>query len=151
MALSKVQLRIAQSRVLRNGLAVLSVSVAFGGAFLIERFHLRDITLFLCAIAVVAWYRGTGAAVIALLLSGISFAYFFVEPSHTLYILRSAIPYFILFVLFTLLVTWFSAVRRRVERELLQSRDELRGHQQGTRRFLGSDQRAATGERKEVN
>jgi K+-sensing histidine kinase KdpD len=125
MAPSKLQFRIAQSPVLRYGLAVLSVSMAFGGALLIERFHLHNITLLLCAIAVVAWYRGPGAAVLALLLSCISFAYFFVEPSHTLYISRSTTPYFILFVLFTLLVTWFSAVRRRVEGELLQSRDEL--------------------------
>ena len=120
MARPKLQLWIAQSPVLRYGLAVLSVSMALGGALLIERFHLRNITLFLCAIAVVAWYGGTGAAVLALLLSCISFAYFFVEPSYTLYISRSTIPYFILFALFTSLVTWFSAVRRSVEGELTE-------------------------------
>jgi signal transduction histidine kinase len=118
MALSKLQLRIAQSPVLRYGLAVLSVSAALGGALLIERLQLRNITLFLFAIAVAAWYGGTGAAVLALLLSCISFAYFFVEPSHS-------IPYFILFALFAWLVSWFSSVRRRVEGQLLQSRDEL--------------------------
>jgi K+-sensing histidine kinase KdpD len=96
---------------------VLSVSVALGGALLIERSQLRNITLFLFAIAVAAWYGGTGAAVLGLLLSCISFAYFFVEPSHS-------IPYFILFA-FAWLVSWFSSVRRRVEGELLQSRDEL--------------------------
>src|SRR5580693_10568246 len=94
MARPKLQLRIAQSPVLRYGLAVLSVSVALGGAILIERLQLRNITLFLFAIAVAAWYGGTGAAMLALLLSCISFAYF-LEPSHTLYISRSDIPYFI--------------------------------------------------------
>jgi light-regulated signal transduction histidine kinase (bacteriophytochrome) len=118
MAQSKLHLRIAQSPVLRYGLAVLSVSAALGAALLIERLHLRNITLFLFAIAVAAWYGGTGTAVLALLLSCISFAYFFVEPSHS-------IPYFILFALFAWLVSWFSSVRRRVEAELLQSRDEL--------------------------
>jgi signal transduction histidine kinase len=113
MALSKLQLRIAQSPVLRYGLAVLSVSVALGGALLIERLQLRNITLFLFAIAVAAWYGGTGAAVLALLLSCISFAYFFVEPSHS-------IPYFILFALFAWLVSWFSSVRRGVEGELTE-------------------------------
>jgi light-regulated signal transduction histidine kinase (bacteriophytochrome) len=121
MARSKLQLRIAQSPVRRYGIAVLSVFVALGGALLIERLKLRNITLFLFAIAVAAWYGETGAAVLALLLSFISFAYFFVEPSHTLYISRSDIPYFILFVLFAWLVSWFSSVRR----ELLQSRDDL--------------------------
>jgi len=111
MARSKLQLRIAQSPVLSYGLAVLSVSVALGGALLIERLQLRNITLFLFAIAVAAWYGGSGAAVLALLLSCIGFAYFFVEPSHS-------IPYFVLFALFAWLVSWFSSVRRRVEAEL---------------------------------
>jgi PAS domain S-box-containing protein len=111
MARSKLQLRIAQSPVLSYGLAVLSVSAALGGALLIERLQLRNITLFLFAIAVAAWYGGSGAAVLALLLSCIGFAYFFVEPSHS-------IPYFVLFALFAWLVSWFSSVRRRVEAEL---------------------------------
>ena len=117
MARPKLQLRIAQSPVLRYGLAVLSVSVALGGALLIEGFQLRNITLFLFAIAVAAWYGGTGAAVLALLLSCISFAHFFVEPSQS-------IPYFILFALFAWLVSWFSSVRRRVEAELLAERTQ---------------------------
>ena len=111
MARSKFQLRIAQSPVLRYGLALLSVSVALGGALLIERLQLRNITLFLFAIAVAAWYGGSGAAVLALLLSCIGLAYFLVEPSHS-------IPYFVLFALFAWLVSWFSSVRRRVEAEL---------------------------------
>jgi signal transduction histidine kinase len=119
MARSNLHLRIAQYPVLRYGLAVLSVSAALGGALLIERLHLHNITLFLFAIAVAAWYGGTRAAVLALLLSCISFAYFFVEPSHS-------IPYFILFALFAWLVSWFSSVRRRVEGQLLQSRDEIK-------------------------
>ena len=118
MARPKLQLRIAQSPVLRYCLAVLCVSVALGGALLIESLQLHNITLFLFAIAVAAWYGGTRAAVLALLLACISFAYFFVEPSHS-------IPYFILFALFAWLVSWFSSVRRRVEGQLLQSRDEL--------------------------
>ena len=94
MARPKLQLRVAQSPVLRYGLAVLSVCVALGGALLIERLQLHNITPFLFAIVVAAWYGGTGAAVLALLLSCISFAYFVVEPSKS-------IPYFILFALFT--------------------------------------------------
>jgi len=118
MTRPNLQLQLARSTVLRYGLAVFSVSVALGGALLIERLQLHNITLFLFAIAVAAWYGGTRAAVLALLLSCISFAYFFVEPSHS-------IPYFILFALFAWLVSWFSSVRRRVEGQLLQSRDEL--------------------------
>lgn len=109
------------------GLAVLSVSAALGGALLTERFHVRDVgvPLFLFAVAVTAWYGGAGAAVVALLLSCLGFDYFFVEPLHTLYISSSNLPYFVVFAAFATLVTWFSAVRRRVEEDLCQSRDAL--------------------------
>jgi signal transduction histidine kinase len=118
MTRSNLQLQLARSPALRYGLAVLSVSMALAAALLIERLQLHNITPFLFAIAVAAWYGGVGTAVLALLLSCISFAYFFVKPSHS-------IPYLILFALFAWLVSWFSSVRRRVEGQLLQSRDEL--------------------------
>jgi K+-sensing histidine kinase KdpD len=81
----KPQLPKPLSRVQRYGLAVLSVSVAIGGALLLERFQFRDmeVPLFLFAVAVAAWYGETEGAVLALLLSCISFDYFFVEPLHT--------------------------------------------------------------------
>ena len=109
------------------GLAVLSVSAALGGALLIEHFHMREVEvpLFLFAVAVSAWYGGAGAAVLALLLSGLTFDYFFVEPIHSIYISASDLPYFIIFATFATLVTWFSTVRRRAEAGLLQARDEL--------------------------
>ena len=108
------------------GLAILSVSAALGAALLIERFHVREVEmpLFLFAIAISAWYGG-GAAILALLFSCIGFDYFFTEPLHTFYISGSDLPYFIVFASFALLVTWFSTVRRRVEAELRQARDEL--------------------------
>jgi PAS domain S-box-containing protein len=115
------------SPIQRYGLAVLSVSVALGGALFLERFHFRDVAvpLFLFAVALAAWFGGGGAAALALLLSCISFDYFFVEPLHTLNISRPDLPYFIVFAFFASLITWFSAVRRRVEGELRQARDEL--------------------------
>src|SRR5208282_1122374 len=78
------------------GLAVLSVSVALGGALLLQRFHFRDVEvpLFLFAVAVAAWYGGTGAAALALLLSCIGFDYFFTVPFYSLEISPSDIPYF---------------------------------------------------------
>ena len=116
MVRRRLQLPKPLSAFQRYGLAVLSVSVALGVALLPARFQFRDveIPLFLFAIAVAAWYGGAGAAVLALLLSCISFDYFFVEPLHTLDISRSDLPYFIVFASFASLVTWFSAVRRRV-------------------------------------
>src|SRR6202166_4648700 len=109
------------------GLAVLSVSVALGGALLLEHFSFRDVEvpLFLFALAVTAWYGGAGAAGLALLLSCVSFDYFFVQPLYTLDISLSDLPYYIVFASFASLVTWFSATRRRIEGELRQARDNL--------------------------
>jgi PAS domain S-box-containing protein len=111
----------------RYGLAVVSVSVALGGALLMARFHFRDVEvpLFLFAIAVAAWYGGPGAAALALLLSCATFDYFFVAPLYSLAISPSEVPYFIFFASCALLVIWFSVVRRRVEAELRRARDHL--------------------------
>jgi PAS domain S-box-containing protein len=124
----KPQLPRALSTIQSYGLAALSVSVALGGALLLERFEFRDVEvpLFLFAVAVSAWYGGTGAAVLALVLSCVGFDYFFVQPLYSFYVSGSDLPYFIVFATFALLVTWFSAVRRRVERDLRQARDELK-------------------------
>src|ERR1700675_1615697 len=127
MARSRFELQIARSPVLRNGLAVLSVSVALGGSLLLERFRFHNVAdpLFLFAIAVTVWYAGIGPAILAVVLSGLADTYFFIEPIYSFYITRDDIPHFVIFVLFASLLTGFAAVRRRVEQELVQSRDDL--------------------------
>lgn len=111
----------------RYGLSVLGVSLALGLALLLQQFHVRhvEIPLLFIALAVAAWYGGLGAAILAWALSCIGFDYFFVEPLYSLSIEPFEIPYFVVFALFAGLVTWFSTVRRRVERELRQARDDL--------------------------
>jgi PAS domain S-box-containing protein len=111
----------------RYGLAAVSFSVALIVALLLSRFHFRnvEVPLFLFAVAVAAWYGGTGGAILALLLSIMAFDYFFTEPLHTLIISGADIPYFIVFAAFASLVAWFSAVRRRVEQDLRQATDRL--------------------------
>jgi len=119
----KRQLPKPLSSLQHYGLAVLSVSLALGAALLIERFHMRDVEvpLFLFAVAVSAWYGGAGPALLSLLLAFLTFDYFFVEPIHNLYISGADLPYFIVFATFATLVTWFSALRRRVEADLRQA------------------------------
>src|SRR3984893_5295146 len=128
MARSNLELQIARSPVLRYGLAVLSVSVALGGALLLERFQFRNVAdpLVLFAIAIAVWYAGIGPAILAVVLSGLADTYFFIEPIYTLYITRDDLPHFLIFVLFASLLTGFAAVRRRVGRALGQAREELR-------------------------
>src|ERR1700738_3952875 len=127
MARSNLELQIARSPVFRYGLAALSVSVALGGSLLLERFHFHNVAdpLFLLAIAVTVWYAGIGPAILAVVLSGLADTYFFIEPLYSFYITRDDLPHFVIFVLFASLLTGFAAVRRRVERDLVQARDDL--------------------------
>src|SRR5580704_9332006 len=96
----------APSALLTNGLVLLSISVAIGGALFLDRFFARDVEvpLFLFAVAVSAWYGRTMGAVLALVLACITFDYFFVQPLHTLYISSSDLPYFVIFAAFASLV-----------------------------------------------
>jgi PAS domain S-box-containing protein len=109
------------------GLAILAVSLAIGGALVLDRYNFRGVEfpIFLFAIVITVWYARIEAAVLVLILAALGFNYFFTEPFHTLYVTRSELPYYFIFILFASLLTWFTAVRRRVERELLQSRDAL--------------------------
>jgi PAS domain S-box-containing protein len=127
MAQPKLQLQFAHSAALRYGLAVVSFSVALGLALPAQRYSFRnvEVPLFLFAIAVTAWYAGPGPAALAVVLSVAFFDYLFTEPHYTFYVTSSDIPYLIVFIGFAFLVAWFSAVRRRVEGELRQARDNL--------------------------
>jgi len=111
----------------RYGLAVVSVALALGLAILFERYNFSEVEfpLFLFAIALTVWYAGPGPGILAVVLSSLSFNYFFTEPRYTFYVERSEIPQYIIFVVFAGLLAWFSAVRRRAEKQLLQSRNEL--------------------------
>ncbi len=115
------------SAIRRYGLAVLSVSAALGVALLLEHYSFHNLAdpLFLCATAIAAWYSGAGPAIFASLVSFLAFDYFFIPPIHSLYMTAEDIPHFVTFVLFASLLIRFAAVRRRVEQDLLQSRDEL--------------------------
>jgi signal transduction histidine kinase len=111
-------------------LSIVSVAAALAVRLLLQRLGVvgaseMRMTFFLYAIAVSAWYLGTGPGVVAAILSGLVYDYFLRDSDHSLRITQVQIPFYVAFVLFAVIVTRFTAVRRRVERELLQSRDEL--------------------------
>jgi len=122
------QLPKSLSAIQGYGLAVLCVSVSFAVALFLDRHHFSTVSqpLFLLAIAIVAWYAGSGPAALAVVLSSLVNDYFFIPPLYSFYVTREDVPHFVIFVLVALLVGWFASVRRRVERALLQSREELK-------------------------
>jgi PAS domain S-box-containing protein len=109
------------------GTAVASVAVALGAALLLERSGVprMELPIFLFEIALVVWYLGVGPAVLAVVASSLVFNYFFTEPRYSFYVYTIDLAHYVVFVLFAVLLIWFSAIRRRFERQLLQSRDEL--------------------------
>src|SRR5882724_2494313 len=127
--MSKLEIpsRRVTSVILRYGLAVVSVAIALGLGLLaqLQTVHNLEFPLFLMAITVTVWYAGAGPGVLAVVLSGVSFNYFFTQPLYDIHISRADLPYFLIFAVFASLVTWFSAVRRRVEMQLRQARDNL--------------------------
>ncbi|MEY2584461.1 MAG: hypothetical protein QOD80_487 [Verrucomicrobiota bacterium] len=108
-------------------LAVLSVAVALGAALLMERYDFRGVEfpLLLFAVALTVWYADLSPGILSVVISSLAFNYFFTEPLHSFYVTRAELPYYLVFLLFASLVAFFAAVRRRVERDLLQSRSEL--------------------------
>ncbi|MGO9433119.1 MAG: PAS domain S-box protein [Terracidiphilus sp.] len=101
----------------RYGLAALTLGIALGVALLLEHFHFRvpAALLLLLPVAIASWYGGRGPGVMAAILSTVTYYWFFVEPARTIYIYLSEIPHFVTFAAFAVLLSWFGAVRRRVE------------------------------------
>jgi PAS domain S-box-containing protein len=111
----------------RYSLAVSSVALALEMALFLSRHGIEDVEfpVFLIAITLSVWYAGVGPAIVALVSASLAFNYYFTEPRYTFNVDTADIPYYAVFVIFALLITWFAAVRRRVERNLIESRDEL--------------------------
>lgn len=127
MARSNLQSRMVHSPILSYSFAVVSFAIALGLALGAQHFSFRnvEVPLFLFAVAIAAWYAGPGPASLAVALSIAVFDYFFTEPRYTFYVTAADIPYLIVFISFAVLVAWFSAIRRRVENDLVKARDHL--------------------------
>jgi PAS domain S-box-containing protein len=116
----------AMPAALRYGIAVLSVAIAIGLGFLLLQHFEDKLTPFLFAVAVTVWYVGTGPGVLAIVLSVLSLNYFFLRPFFSFSPISYADLVYLTFCIFcALAVGWVSAVRRRVEQELRQTREQL--------------------------
>jgi len=120
-------LRGTRSAIERYGVAGAAVAVALGAALLLQRYRIErlEFPIFLFEITLVVWFLGVGPAILAVVLSSLAFDYYFTEPLHSFWVNSTELAYYVVFISFALLITWFSAVRRRFEQQLLQSRDEL--------------------------
>jgi len=127
MAQPDSNLSQAPPLILRYVLGVASVAAALGLAVFLHGFGLHNVELplLLFAVAVTAWYGGSGPVAVALVLSIAFFDFLFTEPRYSFLVRSDDVPYFVIFVAFAVLVAWFSSVRRRVEAQLRHARDQL--------------------------
>jgi two-component system sensor kinase FixL len=127
MSKREILMQRATSLALQYGLAVVSILIGVGLALLGEVYglHKLEFPLLLSAIAVTIWYAGNGPGVLALLTAVLGFEYFFAEPRHSFALHAEDRPLFAVFILFALIIAWFSARRRRMERDLREARDKL--------------------------
>lgn len=134
--------RASKREILRYGLAVVSVAAALAIKLVLRQFQLEYpiSTTFLAAIAITFWYAGTGPGILSLVLSIAAFS-FFVLPYQVDYrivlpdgsiksVYASAVGlshflYIFYFSFVALLISWFSASRRRAERLLSEARSDL--------------------------
>ncbi|WP_051979020.1 PAS domain-containing protein [Edaphobacter aggregans] len=124
--ISKLFIRPTLAVVLRYGLAVLFVGIALAITLIMHLHKLppRFVSHFvLLAIAITFWFAGTGPGVLAFLLSCLGVSLF--AKNH---ILLPGFPlwsFLSFFAIFTLLMGWFAASRRRAQRLLSEARDGL--------------------------
>jgi PAS domain S-box-containing protein len=128
MSKPEISSRRVTSVVLKYGLAVVSVAIALGLALLAQSQAIDklEFPIFLTSVAVTVWYAGNVPGALAVVLSCLSYNYFFTEPLYTLYIEPSDRPLFVGFVLFAFMIAWFSSRRRRIEQQLREAGDELK-------------------------
>src|SRR5262245_63558890 len=124
MSKSDTSARRASSTVFRYGLAILSVAVALFTTLLLPRTVVVT-SLFFPAIMLSAWFGGIGPGLLAMLLSAVALNYYLLHPIHTMKISHADLPYLFSFLLSSLLVSSWSATRKRAESLLRQARDEL--------------------------
>ena len=124
--ISRLTARPAFAVALRYGLAVASVATALGINLILRHYGFppRFISHFtLIAIAITFWCAGTGPGLLALLLSCLGVGLFarnhFLLPGFPLE------SFLIFYAVFSVLMSWFSASRRRAQQLLTEARDNL--------------------------
>ena len=124
--MSRSTARPALAVALRYGLAVASMATALGTTLILRYYGFppRFISHFtLIAIAVTFWCAGTGPGLLALFLACLGVSV--LARNHLLLPGFPLESFFVFYGIFSLLMSWFSASRRRAQLLLTASRDNL--------------------------
>ena len=108
--------------------AFLSVAATLIVAQLQFNLQAAPVSLFLCAIMFSAWIGGLRAGVLAMVLSLLSFIYYFLAPVHSLALDSAEIPRLGVFTLAAVFVLAISAAQKRSEEKLRKTARELQAN-----------------------
>lgn len=116
-----------KSVVLRYLVAVLSTALVTLPSIALRHLGYGSVAFFLAAVTFSAWYGGVGPGRLAVVLGGLSFDYFVLEPIYAFTPLR-ADDYLLLVVFLTVsfVISSIIAAQKRAERALLENRERLR-------------------------
>src|SRR5258708_15607163 len=124
--ISRLTRRPAFAVVARYGLAVASVATALGTTLILRHYNFpaHFVSHFtLIAIAITCWSAGTGPGLLAYLLSSLGVS--ILARNHFLLPTCNLEPFLIFYAMFSFVMGWFSASRRRAERFLIEARNNL--------------------------
>jgi len=115
--------------------ALAGIATALGLALALKHYNLPHpfMSFSLAVIAITFWYACSGPGLVALLLACLALSYFFVPMGSAHHGSES---FLIIYIIFGLLVIWFSASRRRAEHLLRDARDHLEVRVQARTRDL---------------
>jgi PAS domain S-box-containing protein len=114
------------SRPFRYGVAALAVYVACSVLHaMLGHYAVAPASLFLCAIAVSAWFGGTGPALLAVVLSFLSFDYFFTLPHNSFAIAEREQLRMAFFLLTALFIGGLAAAQKAAVRATQRANDRL--------------------------
>jgi K+-sensing histidine kinase KdpD len=83
------------------------------------------VSVFLCAIVFSAWFGGFRHGLLGVAVSALAFDYFFLAPTHSLYLNSNQLPRLIIFVVSALIVGFLTASQRSATESLRSARDDL--------------------------
>lgn len=107
-------------------IAVVFVLVALLWTFPLQ--HLIDypfVFLFFGAIMGSAWFGGSVAGIIAVVLSSLLVTYFFIPPFYSISVATESQSFLAAFILFAIAMSFVSSARKRAETQVKQARDLL--------------------------
>jgi K+-sensing histidine kinase KdpD len=114
------------SAVLRYGLSIILVAISLSVSLLFQGYTFRT-PLFFPAVILSTWFGGTGPGLLAVVLATLSINYFILEPRFAFSFSFHDIVHLAVFLFSALLISSWSAARRRAEHALERARVGLEG------------------------